>query len=340
MPRPKALYVLNLAHLNRVYGPAEQADIAQLVDFVGPPQSPATLAANPGLMRHVEVMLSTWGAPKIDDAFLDNAPNLKAIFYGAGAIGGWTTEALWERGVTITTATSANAVPVAEYTLAMIVLGLKRVFASARLIQETRRFAGVKEPIGAYKSTVGLLSLGTIARRLLELLRPFEMNVVVCDPFLTAEEAERLGVRLVTIDELFATSDVVSVHTPLLPETASMIRAEHFAAMRDGSTFINTARGGVVNEPDLIAAAQARPNLQFVLDVTDPEPPAADSPLYTLPNIFLTPHVAGSTGGECARMGRYMVDELRRYIAGEPLKWAVSRQAAESSAHRPGKAGH
>lgn len=337
MPRPKALYVLDLNHLPRVYGPAEQADIAKLVDFVGPPQSPATLAADPGLMHDVEVMFSTWGAPRVDQAFLDKAPNLKVIFYAAGAIGGWTTEALWERGVTVTTATTANGIPVAEYTLAMIVLGLKRVFASARLVRDTRRFASVREPAGAYASTVGLLSLGTIARRLLVLLKPFDVNISVCDPFLSAEEAERLGVRRVAIDELFATSDVISVHTPLLPETAGLIRAEHFAAMGNGAAFINTARGGVVNEPDLISAAQNRPDLQFILDVTEPEPPAPDSSLYELPNVFLTPHVAGSTGGECARMGRYMVEELRLYIAGEPLKWAVSRQAAEASAHRPRK---
>src|SRR5205823_690272 len=126
----------------------------------------------------------------------------------------------------------------------------------------------------------------------------------------------------------------VSLHTPHLPETEGMITGRHLDSMKRGATFINTARGQVVREGEMIEVLSRRPDLQAVLDVTAPEPPAADSPLYTLENVVLTPHIAGSLGEECRRMGRYMVDELRRYLAGEPLKWQVTPQTAAHSSHR------
>jgi phosphoglycerate dehydrogenase-like enzyme len=98
--------------------------------------------------------------------------------------------------------------------------------------------------------------------------------------------------------------------------------------MKPGASFINTARGAIVREGEMIEVLRARPDLFAVLDVTYPEPPAPDSPLYTLPNVILTPHIAGSMDGECRRMGRYMVEELRRYVKGEPLRWGISRERA------------
>jgi phosphoglycerate dehydrogenase-like enzyme len=153
---------------------------------------------------------------------------------------------------------------------------------------------------------------------------------------MSAADADRLGVRPATLDEVFATADVVSVHTPLLRETTGMIGRRHLASMKPGATFINTARGGVIVEPELIAVAREREDLQFVLDVTAPEPPLATSPLFDLPNVMLTPHIAGSVGPECRRLGQYMAEELERYVAGVPMKWAVTREMAQRSTHRPG----
>jgi phosphoglycerate dehydrogenase-like enzyme len=189
---------------------------------------------------------------------------------------------------------------------------------------------------GCYNATIGLISLGVIARSLLKLLAPFELNVLVYDPFLTDVEAAELGVENVTLDQLFRRSDVVSLHTPLRPETDRMITGEHLASMKQGATFINTARGAIVREEEMIQVARHRSDLQFVLDVTDPhEPPVPDSPLYELPNVVLTPHIAGSAGGECRRLGRYMVQELERFVAGEPLKWAVTPQSVQVTVNRP-----
>src|SRR5439155_15284758 len=112
---------------------------------------------------------------------------------------------------------------------------------------------------------------------------------------------------------------------PVVPETVGMITGALVDSMWPGATLINTARGVIVREAEMVEVLSRRPDLQAVLDVSDPvEPPAADSPLYALENVVLTPHIAGSAGPECRRMGRYMVEELRRYLAGEPLKWQVA----------------
>jgi phosphoglycerate dehydrogenase-like enzyme len=139
-------------------------------------------------------------------------------------------------------------------------------------------------------------------------------------------------VELLPLDELFRRADVVSLHTPLLKETEGMITGAHLASMKPGATFINTARGAIVREKEMIEALKKRPDLQAVLDVTHPEPPEPGSPLYTLPNVILTPHIAGSMDGECRRMGRYMVEELRRFVDGKPLRWQITREMATNRA--------
>jgi phosphoglycerate dehydrogenase-like enzyme len=165
-----------------------------------------------------------------------------------------------------------------------------------------------------------------------DLLRRFAVRVIAYDPFATPETAAALGVSLCSLEECFAQADVVSLHTPWLPETEKMVRGAHFRAMKRDATFINTARGAVVDEPAMIEVLQARPDLTAILDVTHPEPPKPGSPLYALPNVVLTPHIAGSMGNECRRMGRYAVEECQRFLRGEPLLWQVTRERAATLA--------
>jgi phosphoglycerate dehydrogenase-like enzyme len=156
----------------------------------------------------------------------------------------------------------------------------------------------------------------------LELLRPFDFEVLLADPHVEADEAARLGARLVGLDALMAGADIVSVHAPDLPETRRLVNAERLAAMKDGAVLVNTARGSLV-DTDALVAELATGRISAILDVTDPEPLPTDSPLFDLPNLFLTPHVAGSQGNELARMGRFIVEEAERLAAGEALLHAV-----------------
>jgi phosphoglycerate dehydrogenase-like enzyme len=172
-------------------------------------------------------------------------------------------------------------------------------------------------------STVGLISLSRTGRLVAERLRRLEVAVLAYDPTWPTNRAAEFDVELCSLDELFARAHVVSCHAPLLPATRGLLRGAHFARMRAGATFINTARGAIVDESELVAVLRARPDLFALLDVTDPEPPPPTSPLYDLPNVLLTPHLAGSTGRECQQLGRVVVDEVRRFLAGTPLHHEV-----------------
>ncbi len=334
MSRPKGLYILDAGSVDLIYGPEERRDIAELVDIAQPPQTKESVARNPGLLAEVDVIFSGWGAPTMDAAFLATAPRLKAVFYGAGSIRGFVTEAFWQRGIAVTSAYAANAVPVAEYTLGVILLSLKHFWA---LSAQSKRGVGWnsqerKQAPGAFRRTVGLVSLGMIARKLLERLGPFDLERVVYCPFLTDEEAVKLGIERCSLAEVFRRADLVSLHTPHLPETRGLITGELLASMKPGATFINTSRGAVVREAEMIEVLRQRPDLTAILDVTDPEPPVQGSPLLTLPNVILTPHIAGSMNQECRRMGRYMVEELRRYLAGVPLQWQITEEKSRTMA--------
>jgi phosphoglycerate dehydrogenase-like enzyme len=263
---------------------------------------------------------------KMDEAFLEQAPKLEIVFYGAGSVRGFTTEASWKRGVRVVSAWTANGVPVAEYTLATTLFSLKRGWSFARRCREEKTFWRDQPVPGAYRSTVGLVSLGVIARHVCEMMKRFDIHLIAYDPFVSPEEAEALGVELVELDELFRRADVVSIHTPNLPETKKMITGELIGSMKENATLINTARGAVVDEPAMIEVLSRRPDLQAVLDVTFPEPPPPESPLYTLENVVLTPHIAGSVGPECRRMGDYMIAEFDRWIRGEELRYELTEE--------------
>jgi phosphoglycerate dehydrogenase-like enzyme len=329
--RPEALLLGRRDKLDLIYGPAEREALTARVRLLDPAllDSTANTHAHAAALARVEVIFTGWGCPVFDEALLDRLPALRAVFYGAGSVRSLVTPAFWARDITLVNAVAANAVPVAEFTLAALIFSLKHAFAHAAAQRAGADWWSAAPGPGAYRSTVGLVSVGTIGRLVIEHLRLLDVEVLAYDPFLSDAEARALRVtRVATLEELFARADAVSVHTPLLPETTRLIRGHHLAALRPGAAFINTARGGVVHEPELIATLRARPDLQAVLDVTETEPPSADSPLRSLPNVFLTPHIAGSAGHECRRMGALMLAEFDRWHSGQPLHHALTAERA------------
>lgn len=285
-------------------------------------------------MQNIEVLFTGWGAPRLTGEVLEALPHLELVLYGAGSLKSTVTDAFWQRNIPISSAWVANAIPVAEFAFAQIILGLKQVHRMPSLMREARGKALPDhfERGGAFHTTVSLISLGQIGRFVAKLLRNLDVEVLAYDPFIEPEEAQRLGVTLVSLEEAFSRARVVSLHTPWLPETENMITGDLLRTLPPGGMFLNTARGAVVNEAEMIQVLQERPDLSAVLDVTYPEPPEADSPLYTLENVFLTPHIAGSVAGECGRMGQFMVDELRRFQKGEPLKFQITKSAFQRMA--------
>ncbi|MFI7416918.1 hydroxyacid dehydrogenase [Nonomuraea sp. NPDC049684] len=281
-------------------------------------------------LSEAEVLFTSWGCPPVTAEVLARAPRLRAIVHAAGSVKHHVTDACWERGIVVSSAASANAEPVAEFTLAAILFANKRVIDIARAYRARRanddwdaRFPG----FGNYRRVVGVVGASRIGRRVIELLRPFDFEVLVSDPYL----AEDLGARPVGLDELVARSDVVSLHAPDLPETRHLIDAARLAAMRDGATLINTARAALVDQDALIAELTSG-RLYAVLDHTEPEFLPAGSPLYDLPNVLVTPHVAGSLGGELARMADLALDELSRHAQGLPFEHGVEPDTLSRSA--------
>ena len=325
----KGIFLLDTEAYHNIYGPHERREIERLVQLYAPPQTKESFRKNPAILREAEVIFSGWGMVVMDEAFLAAAPDLKAVFYGAGSIKNIVTEAFWNRGILITSSYAANAVPVAEYTLSQILFSLKRGWYFALTIKREERYPPRDPAPGNYGSTVGLISLGAVGRRVRELLKPFDLKVIAYDPYVTAEDAAALQVELCSLAEIFRRADVVSLHTPWLKETEGLITGAHLAAMKPNATFINTARGAIVREQEMINVLQQRPDLYAILDVTYPEPPEPGSPFYTLPNVILTPHIAGARNAECQRQGQIVVDQLKRFLNHEPLTWAISREKAK-----------
>ncbi|GAA0943626.1 hydroxyacid dehydrogenase [Nonomuraea longicatena] len=315
----KAAFVLSPAVFDDVYGPS-MARIRTMTEVMHEPPGPI----DPADMADVRVLFSSWGAPVLDQTLLDAAPRLEIVLYAAGSVRAITTPEFWARGIPLVSAYQGNAVPVADFTLAQITLALKGAFQYALRARADRAPATLVERPGLYGSRVGLLSLGAVGRMVADRLRPFNVEVLAHDPYARSYP----GVRLVGIEELFATCDVVSVHTPLLPATRGLVGRELLDSMKLGATLINTARGAVIDEHALVDVLTERPDLFAALDVTDPEPPEPGSPLFTLPNVMLTPHIAGALGGERGALGELVVDELARFLAGEPLRHALTERSA------------
>ncbi|GIN71199.1 2-hydroxyacid dehydrogenase [Bacillus sp. J14TS2] len=322
----QGLFILDDVDL--IYGSTYE-EISQYVDIYAPPQTRETIRENPALLEKADIIFSGWGGPRLDKEFLAAAPNLKVIFYGAGSIKYMVTEEFWKRNIQITTAYAANSVPVVEYALSQILFSLKRGWHFVMETKKLKKYGKKSSVPGAYGSTVGLISLGMIGRKMVEKLQQFDLRVIAYDPYVSKEEASQLNVELCSLEEVFKQADVVSMHTPWLKETEGMITGQHFASMKENATFINTSRGAIVRENEMIDILKERSDLYAILDVTYPEPPIAGAPLYEMDNVILTPHIGGSMSTECQRMGAYMLEELKRFLNGEELKWLVTEEKSK-----------
>lgn len=299
--------------------------IAARLGETGPPLTEFTSDAARARLADARVLLTGWGCPLIDDDVLAAAPRLEAVVHAAGTVKAHVGPAVFARGIAVSSAAAANAVPVAEYTLAMILLANKAVPILAAAYRARRGPLDLRAgfpDIGNFGKTVGILGASKIGRRLIELLRPFDLDVLLSDPYVDKPMAAELGVRLVGIDELFSAGDVVSIHAPAVPETEGLVDARLLASMRTGATLINTARGSLVDQDALVAELR-RGRISAVLDVTEPEVAAPRSPLWELPNVQLTPHIAGAMGNELARLGASAAEEVARVLAGVRLRHAV-----------------
>ncbi|MEV6003955.1 hydroxyacid dehydrogenase [Streptomyces griseomycini] len=327
--RPRAALAMSPDVAPAVLDAESLAALAALCDLAPPPAlDDLTTPRARTLLADVDLLVTGWGCPPLDADVLRAAPRLRAVVHTAGSVRGHVTDACWERGIEISSAAAANAVPVAEYTLAMILLTGKQVLETACEYRASRtRPDWLRTPrsVGNHRRTVGILSASLIGRRVVDLLRPHDIDVLLHDPYLAEHEARELGVERVGLAELFRRSHTVSVHTPLLPETRGLVGRELIDSMRPGAVLINTARGAVVDQDALTDAALAG-RIRAVLDVTDPEPLPPDHPLWRCEHVLLTPHLAGSQGNEWRRLADLALAEIARWASGDGFLHPVRRE--------------
>ena len=281
------------------------------------------------LLAEAEIIVGHWGTPLFDAPMLARAPRLKMFAYAAGTVKWYGIDEVWDRDLVVTSGAGANAEPVAEYTLAMILLANKRVFPAidAQAGRPAWTPPETAAPHGNWDKTIGIVSASLIGRRVAELLQPFpHLQVEIYDPFVDQASIESLGAT--KIDDLVALCrrcDVLSIHAPALPATHNLVGGDHLAALPDGATVINTSRGHCL-DLDALTAELESGRLFAVVDVTDPlEPLPDDHPLRSLPNAIYTPHIAGSQGTELERMSDWVCDEVERFAAGRPQRNQITR---------------
>ncbi|WP_231954971.1 hydroxyacid dehydrogenase [Occultella aeris] len=333
--RPRVLLAMDPATFALQFGPEELTRLAGLATLGDPIVVSGLDAVDPARLAETEVLITSWGCPPITAAQLNAAPRLRTVLHAAGSVRSLVPPDLHDRGVQVATAATMNAVPVAEYTLAAIILAGKRVLPLAQV--------GREQPVGWQNSfatrtlsnlgrTIGIVGFSTIGRKVLDLLRVLDTgSVLVADPFADPDLVRAAGAELLPLPEVLGRAEILSLHAPLLPSTHHLIGGAELALLPDGATLINTARGGIVDSAALLAEC-ASGRLDAILDVTDPEPLPAGHPLLALPNVTVTPHLAGSLGSETRRLSHFALDGLAAYVAGEPLPGAVTPEASELSA--------
>ncbi|MEU4659511.1 hydroxyacid dehydrogenase [Streptomyces sp. NPDC023723] len=327
--RPRAAVAMSPAAAEAVLDPESRTALGTLCDLAPfPVLDDLSTPRARSVLAGVDLLVTGWGCPPLDAGVLAAAPRLRAVAHTAGSVRGHVTDACWERGIEVSSAAAANAVPVAEYTLGMILLTGKRALEQARAYQATRRrddWLRTPRTVGNHRRTVGILSASLIGRRVIDLLRPHDLEVLLHDPYVPAAEAAGLGVERVELAELFARSDTVSVHTPLLPETRGLVSRALIDSMPDDAVLINTSRGPVVDQDALTDAVRAG-RVRAVLDVTDPEPLPPGHPLWDCENALITPHLAGSVGNEWRRLADLALAEIAHWASGAGFRHPVRRE--------------
>jgi phosphoglycerate dehydrogenase-like enzyme len=297
------------------------------------PGRPTPEALDEALGR-AQVLVTGWGVPPLHGlaGWRPESSPLRLVAHSAGTVKQLLPVEALERGLLVAHANESLADAVAEFTLGAIIFAWRNAFASL----ERYRAGKGQVPIASQReirgSTVGIIGASAIGRRMLQLLRPLGPRLLLADPYATPAIAAGHGAELVGLEELLRASEIVSLHAPVTPETLGMLGAAEFAAMRPGALFVNTARGRLIDHDALLAELRAG-RISALLDVTDPtEPLPPESPFFQLENCVLLPHIAGASLEARRRQSRITVDEILRFLTGEPLQHQVTRERWDTMA--------
>ncbi len=321
MDRPTIAVTIGQKHYARMFSDKAWEQLESLATLVHHPgQEAATKQDLIALLPGADACITSWEVARLDGDVVEAAQELKFIVHLGGSVKRYLSDAVWERKIQVSSTSAALAIDVAETTLALILIGLKRAWPLAKTVQEGGWRNSPHWPAGeTFGRTVGIVGAGAVGRHVIKLLQAFDVEILVYDSYLQEGDLKQANVMQVELDELLMRADVVSLHVPGNPSTRHMLDSDRLSLMKDDAVLVNTARGSLIDEEALARQLRHRDHFFAFLDVTDPEPPAPDSPLRHLPNVVVTPHIAGCIRN-CARMSEWAAEELRRFFAGEPLR--------------------
>lgn len=286
------------------------------------------------LIPSFDWLVGGWGTPRFTDQVLDAADNLRLYVHTAGSIKGILPPAVFDQGIVVTHGAGAIATAVADMAVCQIWMMLRqphkldRELKAGKSWSESKRAGIGLTPSGLGRELsgqrVGVLGAGHTGRCFISLVRALGCETWVYDPYLSDQQAAEIGVRKAGLDDLLSNCPIVSCHLPSTEETYHMVGARELGLLPDGAILTNTARSWVMDQDALLAELQSG-RIQAALDVFDEEPLPEDSPFRKLDNAILTPHVAGGTIEARHRQGQYMIEEMRRFLAGEPLRYQVTK---------------
>jgi phosphoglycerate dehydrogenase-like enzyme len=328
MNQMKAVFFQNEGKniIDTVYGKGRRSKLENEFTFPDSFISNRNLEIYKEFLKDVEIGFSTWEMPVFTrEQIREFMPSLKIVFYGAGSVQHFARSFLNE-GVRVMSAWAANGVAVAEFAVAQIILANKGTLQAMMRNRNSHKDAvDFCAPYpGTYGCTVGIIGAGMIGSLVISMLKAYNVSILIYDPFVSDERSAQLGVEKVSLERIFTDCLTISNHLADNEHTRGILNGHLFDLMKDNATFINTGRGAQVVEQDLIKALKLKPARTAILDVTYPEPPVMGHEFYSMPNVFLTPHIAGSKGDEVVRMADYVYEECKRYIDGLPLKYEVT----------------
>ncbi|MFI6595413.1 hydroxyacid dehydrogenase [Nonomuraea sp. NPDC050536] len=281
-------------------------------------------------LRDAEVLVTGWGAPRLDAALLADLPGLRLVAHTGAAVGFLVSGELFARGIRVTQTGAAMAPAVAEAALTFTLSLLHQTHRFSLGLHDGQDWHGLiaaAPPRAELRGcVVGVVGASRTGRAYLQLLRALGAVPLLSDPLISYGEAEALGASLVPLDELLARSRVVALHAPAIPATRHLLGRRELALMADGAALVNTARSWLVDSDALLDELTSG-RLDAALDVFDEEPLPAESPLRGLPNVLLTPHQAAGTMQARRRQGELVIEEIARFLRGEPLRHEITEDA-------------
>lgn len=275
-----------------------------------------------------DVILTGWGHPALDDEVLEKTA-IKLIAHTGGSVGSLVNQNIYEKGIRVISGNNLYADSVAEGVLAYMLTSLRNIPDYVNMMRNGGWKRGDNYTEGLLDQTVGIVGMGAISSRLIKLLQLFNVKIKVFSHYPIPEECvDKYHVIPTSLEDIFATCKIITLHSAMNERNRGLIGKEHFNLLQDGAVFINTARGGIVKEEEMIDALKKK-HFKAVLDVYCQEPLSKESELRRLENVYCIPHLAGPTVDRRPVITRCLVDNILKFENGKEMELEISREYAK-----------